>query len=124
MVHEECYWRLGLDEGYYSLAPRLESSQSRSVQLQAYSSLIMISIFHGITPDPVSPFLLASIFQGDAILQAWEFIAVVAPGTAESFTEWPVDDSAVLASSKNIALLSSLEIQVRSIRASIHYKTD
>jgi hypothetical protein len=77
----------------------------------------MISIFHSVTPDPVSPFLLVSIFQGDSVLQAHDFIGAVAPGMVASFSEWLVDDFTVLASPKNVVLLSNLEIQICSLRA-------
>jgi hypothetical protein len=113
MIHDERYWRQGLDENFYSLAPRLESSDPRRTQLKAYGSLIMIAIYHRVPPDPVSPFLLAHLFQGDSALENRDFIAAVAPETAKSFSDWPTDDSPILPSPKNVSLLANLEIQVR-----------
>jgi hypothetical protein len=112
MVTNEQFWRGGLDEGYFTLAPRLESSRSRQIQIKAYASLIMMAIFHGVTPDPISPFLLASVLQGEAAVEDRSFIAAVAPLTAESFSEWPTDASVVPASQRNLSLLCNLNIQV------------
>ena len=119
MVQDDHYWRIGLDENYYSLATRLESSDSRRAQLKAYGSLIMAAIYHSISPDPVSPFILAYITQGPAALEDREFIAVVAPKTVMSFTDWPSDTSPIPPTVKNITLLANIEIQVRHL-LSIH----
>jgi hypothetical protein len=112
MIRDERYWRLGLDEGYFSLAPRLESSSARQVQIKAYASLIMVAIFHGVSPDPISPFLLASVLGGKRILQDREFMAAVAPSTAVHFSEWPSDDSPVPSSPGVKSLLANLNIEV------------
>jgi hypothetical protein len=112
MTHDEPYWRQGLDENFYSLAPRGESTDSRRTQLKAYGSLIMIAIYHRVPPDPISPFLLARLFQGASALENREFIAAVAPETAKSFCDWPADNSLILPSLKNISLLANLEYQV------------
>jgi hypothetical protein len=119
MLSDERYWRCGLDEGYYSFAPRQETSQQRRIQIKAYATLIMMSIFHGITPDPVSPFLLANVLQDTAIVEDRAFIAAVAPATFESLSEWPIDASPVPASPKNLALLCNLDTEVCSVVCSL-----
>lgn len=50
IVKDERYWRLGLEEGYFSLAQRLESSVSRQVQIKAYATIVMAAIFMVLVP--------------------------------------------------------------------------
>jgi hypothetical protein len=113
MTENDRYWRPGLEEEFFSLVPRWETSPHRCTQFKAFGSLIMMAIFHRVPPDPVSPFLLAHIFQGDAILEDRDFIGRVAPATLISLADWPADDSAVPALPKNCSLLANLEMQVR-----------
>jgi len=112
MTMDTRYWRCTLDEGYYTLAPRLDSTPQRRIQIKSFATLIMIAIFHGISPDPISPFLLASILQGNDVLQDQQFIAAVAPLTAKMFSDWPTNNSPVLATSTNLSLLANLNIEV------------
>jgi hypothetical protein len=112
IVKDERYWRLGLEEGYFSLAQRLESSLSRQVQIKAYATIVMAAIFHGVSPDPISPFLLVSIMKGDDVLEDRDFMAAVASSTTVEFSNWPTDDSPIPAASGNISLLAQLGIEV------------
>jgi hypothetical protein len=115
MLADDRYWRSALDEMYFSLAPRRETSTLRCTRIKAFATLIMISIFYGITPDPVSPFLLASILQGSHAIEDQSFIHEVAPATAMSFSDWPVDDSPVLPSQHNHMLLANIDMQVSNV---------
>jgi hypothetical protein len=112
IIKDERYWRLGLEEGYFSLAQRLESSVSRQIQIKAYATIVMAAIFHGVSPDPISPFLLASVMKGDEVLEDSSFMGAVASATALEFSNWPTDDSPVPATSGNISLLAQLGIEV------------
>jgi hypothetical protein len=114
MVNDEAYWRSDLAENYYSLVPRMETSATRCLKIKSYASLIMIAMFYQISPDPVSPFLLASLLQGADILYDSTFMTAVAPLTRLSFAHWPTQDSQLPPShSSIISLLSNLLIQVR-----------
>lgn len=112
MTMDTRFWRCTLDEGYYTLAPRLDSTPQRRIQIKSFATLIMIAIFHGISPDPISPFLLSSILQGNHVLEDQQFIAAVAPLTARMFSDWPTDNSPVPATSTNLSLLANLNIEV------------
>jgi len=112
MIADDRFWCCGLDENYYSLAPRLESSPSRRIQIKAYGTLVMMAIFHGISPDPISPFLLASVLEGDHVLQDNDFIVTVAPLTAPAFLNWPVDGSSIPATTAIQSLLANVNIEV------------
>ena len=71
----------------------------------------MVAVFYGVTPDPLSPFLLAHTLLGDKAIQDQAFIAEVAPVTANAFVDWPHDGSAIPATPSNLSLLSNMEIQ-------------
>lgn len=113
MLKNDLYWREALNEHFVSLTPRFESTPERQKYLKAFGTLIMASIFHGISPDPVSPFLLALIFQGSSALTDQDFITSVAPSTAEDLCEWPSDDAAIPKTPRNSLLLAGMELQVR-----------
>jgi hypothetical protein len=123
IVKDERYWRLGLEEGYFSLAQRLESSVSRQVQIKAYATIVMAAIFYGISPDPISLFFLASVMKGDDVLEDSNFMGAVAPATNVEFSNWPTDDSPVPATSGNISLLAQLGIEVCAPSAHNHFVT-
>ena len=93
MVSDKKYWWFRLDEGYSSLVHRDETSPTCCMQIKCYASLIMIAMFYGVTPDPISPFLLASILEGDALLYDKEFLNTMAPGTSTLISHWPKDDT-------------------------------
>jgi len=112
LITNSNYWRQGLEEGYFTLAPRLESSQARRIQIKAHATLILVAIFHRISPDPISPFLLAQVLVGKDILEDRRFMKAVSPLTHEAFLEWPLDDSPVPRTTKNQTLLANLDIQV------------
>jgi hypothetical protein len=125
MISDEKYWRFRLDEVYYSLAHRDETSPTRCLQIKCYASLIMIAIFYGVTPDPVSPFLLASILEeSDALLYDKEFLNAMAPATARLISHWPEDDTQLPLSNNEIHLILShvnLEITLLLYSCIIQY---
>jgi hypothetical protein len=112
MIEDGSYWRSELDEKYFTLAPRRASSDERRLKIKAFASIIMVAIFHGISPDPISPFLISSILQGKRVLQDRKFIASVAPLTAATLEDWPEDDSPIPATIKTQSLLANSNIQV------------
>ena len=89
MLEEEAYWCANLEEDYQSLAPHLETSVSRCSQIKAYGMLVILSICHGISPDPVSPFLLTALLDNDELLYNLDFIKTVAPITGSKLQDWP-----------------------------------
>lgn len=119
MVSDEKYWRFRLDEDYSSLVHREETSPTRCMQIKCYASLIMIALFYGVTPDPVSPFLLASILEGDALLYDKEFLNAMAPATARLISHWPEDDMQLPLPNNEIhLLLSKVNLEVFFIESS------
>lgn len=107
MISDEKYWRFRLDEVFSSLAPRDETSPTRCMQIKSYASLIMIALFYGVTPDPVSPFLLATFLEGDDLLYDKDFLHAMAPATAKLLSHWPEDDTQLPISSNEINLILS-----------------
>ena len=119
MVSDEKYWHFRLDEGYSSLVHRSETSPTCCMQIKCYASLIMITMFYGITLDPISPFLLASILQGDTLLYDNEFLNAMAPATSRLISHWPEDDMQFpLASNEIHLLLSKVNLEVFFIESS------
>jgi hypothetical protein len=112
MVADNAYWRPGLDENYYSLIPRMETSPSQCIKIKSYASLIMIAMFYQISPDPVSPFLLATLLEGDDILYDSSFMMAVAPLTQPLFAHWLTQDLLLPNHPSNLSLLSNLLIEV------------
>ena len=126
MTSDEKYWRFRLDEVYYSLANRDETSPTRCLQIKCYATLIMLALFYGVTPDPVSPFLLASILEGDDLLYDKDFLDAMAPATARLLSHWPEDDTQLPISSTEISLILShvnLEVTFKLLLHSciLHY---
>lgn len=122
IIKDQRYWRSGLDEGYYSLAPRLESSDVRCTQIKAYATLIMVAMFNGLSPDPISPFLLAFISQGESLLYDKGFMATVAPLTRAIFNDWPDNDTIPPNTPHIQCLLAHLDVEVQS-SLSLYYLT-
>jgi len=116
MINDRAYWRSGLGENYYSLVPRRETSQVRCVKIKSYASLIMVALFYGITPDPISPFLIASVLESNDVLYDSVFMTAVAPLTRALFQHWPVQDTQLPPADPSIvSLLSNLLIEVLSL---------
>ena len=120
MLEDDAYWRPTLlEEGYHSLAPRDESSKSRHSQIKAYAALVMIAIYHGVCPDPVSPFLLAMLFEGESLLLDLKFITHVAPLTQVMLNDWPDNHKPPPRTMAVQTLLANLGTEVRLIAFNI-----
>ena len=108
MISDEKYWCYRLDEVYSSLVPRDEMSPTCCMQIKCYTTLVMIALFYGVTPDPISPFLLASILEeGHALLYNKEFLNAMAPAMARLISHWPEDDTQLPPSNNKICLILS-----------------
>jgi hypothetical protein len=115
MLGEDAYWRVNLEEDYLTLAPRIETSNSCCSQIKAYGMLVMITICHGVSPDPVLPFLLAILLGSEDLLCDLDFIKTIAPVTGSKLEDWMNDKQPPPNTEKNRTLLMNLLIEVRRL---------
>jgi hypothetical protein len=100
MLSDTTFWRSSFTEEYFSLTPRLTTSSFRKTRIKAFGSLVLLCFYMsgGVSPDPVSPFLLLSALAGDEALLDLEFIKTLAPDCAKTLEYWPLDHLAPLPS--------------------------
>ena len=100
MLSDTTFWRSSFTEEYFTLTPRLTTSLFRKTRIKAFGSLVLLCLYMsgGVSPDPISPFLLLSAMGGDEALLDLEFIKVLAPDCAKTLECWLLDPETPLPS--------------------------